>query len=151
MEPYQLVATGRRWYLLAFDLDRDDWRTFRLDRMADVRATTFRFRPREAPDAAAYVQRVGDREPLPARGAGAGARAGRGGPRADHAGGRARVEAVDDGTCRVVAGGNSLEALAWHFGSLGHAFTIEAPAELREAAGGLRRPGDGRGGLGGDT
>ena len=43
VEPYQLVATGRRWYLLAFDLDRDDWRTFRLDRMAEVRATTFRF------------------------------------------------------------------------------------------------------------
>ena len=43
------------------------------------------------------------------------------------------VEAVDDATCRVVAGGNSLEALAWHFGSLGHAFTVEAPDELREA------------------
>ena len=57
VEPYQLVATGRRWYLLAFDLDRDDWRTLRLDRMADVRATTFRFPAREAPDAAAYVQR----------------------------------------------------------------------------------------------
>jgi len=43
------------------------------------------------------------------------------------------VEAVDDVTCRVVAGGNSLEGLAWHFGSLGHAFTVEAPDELREA------------------
>jgi hypothetical protein len=43
------------------------------------------------------------------------------------------VESVDDTTCRVVAGGNSLEALAWHFGSLGHPFSIEAPVELREA------------------
>ena len=49
VEPYQLVATGRRWYLLAFDLDRDDWRTLRLDRMADVRATTFRFRRARRP------------------------------------------------------------------------------------------------------
>ena len=35
----------------------------------------------------------------------------------------------------MVAGGNSLEGLLWHFGSLGHAFTVESPAELREAAG----------------
>ena len=34
----------------------------------------------------------------------------------------------------MVAGGNSLEALVWHFGSLGHGFTVEAPDELREAA-----------------
>lgn len=30
VEPYRLIATGRRWYLMAFDLDRDDWRSFRL-------------------------------------------------------------------------------------------------------------------------
>ena len=35
IEPVQLVAAGRRWYLLAFDVDRDDWRTFRVDRVAD--------------------------------------------------------------------------------------------------------------------
>ena len=38
LEPYQLVTTGRRWYLLAYDRDRQDWRSLRLDRMADVRA-----------------------------------------------------------------------------------------------------------------
>ena len=38
LEPYQLVTTGRRWYLLAFDRDRQDWRSLRLDRMHDVRA-----------------------------------------------------------------------------------------------------------------
>ena len=54
-EPYRLVATGRRWYLMAFDLDRDDWRTFRLDRMTEVAATTWRFPPRDHPDPAAYV------------------------------------------------------------------------------------------------
>ncbi len=58
LEPYQLVTTGRRWYLLAFDRDRDDWRSLRLDRMAEVRALGSTFAPREAPDAAQYVQRA---------------------------------------------------------------------------------------------
>ena len=57
LEPYQLVTTGRRWYLLCYDRDREDWRTLRLDRMADVRALGSTFTPREAPDAASYVQR----------------------------------------------------------------------------------------------
>ncbi|MDN5797177.1 MAG: YafY family transcriptional regulator [Intrasporangium sp.] len=57
VEPYRLVATGRRWYLLAYDLDREDWRTFRLDRVSLVRTGGWRFRPREAPDAAEYVRR----------------------------------------------------------------------------------------------
>jgi predicted DNA-binding transcriptional regulator YafY len=56
VEPYRLVASDRRWYLLAYDLDRDDWRSFRVDRMTDVPARTWRFRPRAAPDAATYVQ-----------------------------------------------------------------------------------------------
>ena len=33
VEPYRLVSTGRRWYLVAYDLDREDWRTFRVDRV----------------------------------------------------------------------------------------------------------------------
>ena len=55
-EPYRLVATPSRWYLLAWDLDRADWRSFRLDRMSEVRETNFTFRPREAPDAAEHVR-----------------------------------------------------------------------------------------------
>ena len=58
VEPYRLVATGRRWYLLAWDRRREDWRTFRLDRMAGVRASTFRFTPRPAPDAVEHVQQA---------------------------------------------------------------------------------------------
>lgn len=42
VEPYCLVASDRPWYLLAYDLDRDDWRSFRVDRMADVSARTWR-------------------------------------------------------------------------------------------------------------
>ncbi|MBS2549710.1 YafY family transcriptional regulator [Catenulispora sp. NL8] len=49
VEPVRLVAGGRRWYLLAFDLDRDDWRTFRVDRMTDLRATGARARQRTPP------------------------------------------------------------------------------------------------------
>ena len=58
LEPYQIVTTGRRWYLLAFDRDRTDWRSLRLDRMAQVRALGSTFIPRPAPDAAEYVRRA---------------------------------------------------------------------------------------------
>ncbi|GAS97191.1 helix-turn-helix, type 11 domain-containing protein [Mycolicibacterium canariasense] len=58
LEPYQLVTTGRRWYLLAYDRDRADWRSLRLDRMSDVRALGSTFVPRDAPDAADYVRRA---------------------------------------------------------------------------------------------
>lgn len=57
LEPYQLVTTGRRWYLLAYDRDRQDWRSLRLDRMAQVLARGTTFRPRDAPDAATYISR----------------------------------------------------------------------------------------------
>lgn len=57
VEPHQLVSAGRRWYLVAWDVRRDDWRTFRLDRMTDPRLAGVRFVPRPIPggDAAAYV------------------------------------------------------------------------------------------------
>ncbi|MEY9872698.1 putative DNA-binding transcriptional regulator YafY [Streptacidiphilus sp. MAP12-33] len=58
VEPQRLVATGRRWYLVAWDLDRDDWRLFRVDRLVDPAATGGRASARELPatDAAAFVQ-----------------------------------------------------------------------------------------------
>jgi predicted DNA-binding transcriptional regulator YafY len=63
LEPYQLVTTGRRWYLLAFDLDRQDWRSLRLDRMTVVVARGTFFTPRPAPDAATYIQTSISRSP----------------------------------------------------------------------------------------
>lgn len=63
LEPYRLVALGRRWYLLGYDLDRDDWRSFRLDRIELVTATTWGFTPRESPDPAEYVSRSVTRSP----------------------------------------------------------------------------------------
>lgn len=65
VEPHQLVTVGRRWYLLGYDLERHDWRSFRLDRLRDPEGTRAVFRPREVPggDAAAYVrQGVSGRE-----------------------------------------------------------------------------------------
>ncbi|MFC3572901.1 YafY family protein [Streptomyces yaanensis] len=57
-EPRRLVSTGRRWYLVAYDLDRDDWRTFRVDRVTEPFATGARFTPRELPtgSAAEYLR-----------------------------------------------------------------------------------------------
>lgn len=64
VEPLRLVNVGRRWYLVAYDLDRADWRSFRLDRMAAACTTGAWFRPRELPadDAASFVtDRLGGR------------------------------------------------------------------------------------------
>jgi len=57
VEPHQLVTAGRRWYLVAWDLRRTDWRTFRLDRLSGAQLAGVRFVPRAIPggDGAAYV------------------------------------------------------------------------------------------------
>jgi predicted DNA-binding transcriptional regulator YafY len=50
VEPYRLVATEEHWYLVAYDLDRSDWRTFRIDRIGELARTGWTFTPREGPD-----------------------------------------------------------------------------------------------------
>jgi len=59
VEPYRLVNWGRRWYLVAYDLLRGDWRNFRVDRIAEARSVGHRFALRPLPDEdlAAYVSR----------------------------------------------------------------------------------------------
>jgi predicted DNA-binding transcriptional regulator YafY len=59
VEPHHLVPLAHRWYLVAWDLDRTDWRTFRLDRITEPRSTNRHFDPRTvpAPDPATYVTR----------------------------------------------------------------------------------------------
>ncbi|GAA1603803.1 YafY family protein [Actinoplanes couchii] len=49
VEPHRLVSLGRRWYLVAWDLERGDWRSFRLDRLTAPAPTGARFRPRDLP------------------------------------------------------------------------------------------------------
>lgn len=58
VQPNQLVSVGHRWYLVAWDVRRDDWRTFRVDRMTDPKLAGVRFSPRALPaeSAAAFVQ-----------------------------------------------------------------------------------------------
>lgn len=55
VEPHRLVSLGRRWYLVGYDLDRADWRTYRVDRISTLSPTGHRNTPRDTPDAAALV------------------------------------------------------------------------------------------------
>jgi predicted DNA-binding transcriptional regulator YafY len=131
VEPYRLVASDRRWYLFAYDLHRSDWRTFRVDRMSGVAARTWRFRPRPAPDAAAYVQeavtsRVYARQarflvhaPAPA-------------VRAVIPASAAVVNPAGDTRCEVISGAADLDFVLMHMVLLGHAFEVLDPPELRE-------------------
>lgn len=132
VEPVRMVTTGRRWYLMAFDLDRDDWRTFRLDRMREVEATTWRFRPREHPDPVAYVQEAITSAPYRHRvrvrlRASAEVVRGQIPPQVG------RVEQDGPGWCVLIAGGDNLDWLAMHIASLGHETQILDPPELTAA------------------
>ncbi|OLT33230.1 transcriptional regulator [Actinomadura sp. CNU-125] len=138
VEPVRMVATSHRWYLMAWDVDRDDWRVFRLDRMRDVTATTWHFRPREHPDPVAHVQRSTAEAPYRhlAR------------VRVHAPPGRVRelippqvgrIEDDGDGRCVLVAGGDDLDWLAVHIVRLGFAAEILDPPELRDAAAQLAR------------
>ncbi|SCL34409.1 Predicted DNA-binding transcriptional regulator YafY, contains an HTH and WYL domains [Micromonospora rhizosphaerae] len=132
VEPVRMVTTGRRWYLMARDVDRDDWRTFRLDRMREVVATTWRFRPREHPDPVAYVQRSVTEAPYRYL-----ARV-RVHARPDRVRELVppqvgRVEDDRDGWCVLVVGGESLDWLAVHVARLGFEAEVLEPPELREA------------------
>ncbi|MET4925321.1 WYL domain-containing protein [Streptomyces sp. PSRA5] len=128
-EPYRLVASDRRWYLLAFDLDRDDWRTFRVDRMTEVSARTWRFRPREAPDAASYVQEGVASRVYPRR-----ARFLVHAPadtvREQIPASSAVVRPRGDDRCEVLSGGDNLDFVLMHVLLLGHDFEVLDPEEL---------------------
>ncbi|HSP27316.1 MAG TPA: YafY family protein [Ilumatobacteraceae bacterium] len=58
VQPHQLVSAGRRWYLVAWDVRRSDWRTFRVDRMESPALAGARFERREVPggDAVEFVR-----------------------------------------------------------------------------------------------
>ncbi|MGW6062897.1 helix-turn-helix transcriptional regulator [Streptomyces sp. NPDC055189] len=131
VEPYRLVASDRRWYLLAYDLDRDDWRTFRVDRMTDASARTWRFRPRDAPDAATYVQEgVASRVyPHQARFL---VHAPADTVRAQIPAAAAVVRQRGSERCEVLSGAERLDAVLMHMLLLGHDFEVLDPPELGE-------------------
>lgn len=55
VDAYRLVRRNRRWYLVAEDVTKGAWRTFRADRVLDTRTTGSRTEPMDAPDAEAFV------------------------------------------------------------------------------------------------
>ncbi|WP_427889075.1 helix-turn-helix transcriptional regulator [Kribbella sp. GL6] len=130
-EPHRLVHTGRRWYLVAWDLDRDDWRTFRVDRLAPRIPTGPRFTPREVPELATTNRGVaygGYR--YQARilvHASAAEVADRYGPNV------ASVTAIDETTTLVETGAHELDQIAAHLGLLGLPFEVQDPPELIDA------------------
>jgi predicted DNA-binding transcriptional regulator YafY len=133
VEPYRLVNWGRRWYLVAWDTQRQDWRTYRVDRIQPRTPTGPRFTPRELPDddLASYVSRgvsaaawryrarvtvhapaevIADRLPAAV------------GP----------VEAIDETTCVVHTGADNVETLALWLGMLGADFNVTNSPELAD-------------------
>jgi predicted DNA-binding transcriptional regulator YafY len=137
VEPYRLVNDRRRWYLVAWDTDRDAWRTFRVDRIEPRTPTGLRFTPRSLPtdrEIAAQVARgigeatwryrarvivhapaahVRDRMPIPVE-----------------------VEPLGEDQCAFEPGSDHPEMLALYLGLLDADFTIADSPELIDA---LRR------------
>ena len=136
VEPLRLVPLGRRWYLVGFDLDRHDWRTFRIDRVRAAEGTGVPFAPRTPPfaDVAAFVR---DRV---AGGAATGrhqveveidapadtvaARLGR----------WAQVRPRTPSSCTMSMATDSLDWPLFALGSVGADFTVLDPPELRTLA-----------------
>ncbi|XVQ87732.1 WYL domain-containing protein [Microbispora siamensis] len=67
VDPYRLVYTGRRWYLLAYDLTRQDWRTFRADHIIDATTTGQSTALPDPPDPAETVSTGIALRPYPVR------------------------------------------------------------------------------------
>jgi len=133
VEPHRLVHTGRRWYLVAWDADRDDWRTFRVDRIQPKFSTGQRFAPRQPPegDYAKYVSKSVAYAPYPHQAkVKLHATVEMAAARIPAAVGI--LEAIDDHSCMLHTGGTSLDMLAVHLAFVGFEFEVREPAELIE-------------------
>ena len=133
VEPHRLVTWGRRWYLVAWDVDRADWRSFRVDRMRPRVPLGARFSPREIPggDPAAFLAgriakmwpfQAAVRLPVPA----------------DHEMMRGMVtwgtiEAIDNNSCRLIIGADTPQSLAFLLTFLEIDFEVESSTELAQA------------------
>lgn len=134
VEPAGLVHTGFRWYLVAWDLDRSGWRTFRVDRITGNVELGARAMPRPLPedgDLRKYVSRSVSNDvyshqarivfhvPLEVA--------------AEHVSPTAGIlEPVDAGNCRLITGAHSWYVLAMHLAVVGFDFTVEDPPEFLE-------------------
>ncbi|MCG5435730.1 helix-turn-helix transcriptional regulator [Micromonospora foliorum] len=131
VEPHKLVSAGRRWYLVGYDNDRDDWRIFRVDRISDLRPTRTRVAARQLPaaDAASFMtEKLLELTPVyravvtlyapveqmagPLGGAGV------------------DLEPIDATSCRLRSNADTLEWLAWRLLTLGCDVEVHEPPEL---------------------
>ncbi len=130
VEPHRLVCLGRRWYLVAYDLARHDWRTFRVDRVTGPRGAGPRFRPRGLPaaDAAEFVRAGLENLPrsyqvealvdAPAEVV------------RERIGRWSTVDELDAGRCRVRMTADSLDWPTMALGVTGADFRVVGPPEL---------------------
>lgn len=130
-DPHRLVSSGRRWYLLAYDNDRDDWRTYRVDRVTAPERTGTRIGVREIPggDAAAFVrQQLFSSAPTYAALVTIDA------PYDEVRGrigdGPGELEPLGADRCRLRGGTDTLEWTAIRLILLGYDFEVHEPAEL---------------------
>ncbi|MGW5143083.1 helix-turn-helix transcriptional regulator [Nocardia beijingensis] len=137
-EPHSLVSAGRRWYLVAWDVDRADWRTFRVDRLTAPRPIGIRCSPRALPteDAAIFVTsqlaRSRPVRPVVLR---------------VHASAEALAEAfrvraeevqpLDERTCLLRTSADSLEWTALRIAHLDLDFEVVEPTDMRDLLAGL--------------
>lgn len=133
VEPHALVNQGRRWYLVAWDRGRGDWRTFRIDRLARPASAGVRFTPRRLPakDAAAFVEQSIARRPIRFE-----ARI------TLHAAAEeittrvpsywGAIEAIDGHSCEYRTGDDDLNWLALRIAMLDVDFEVHEPPELAE-------------------
>lgn len=129
LEPYRILSLEGHWYLFAWDLDREDWRSFRLDRVHAARATTLPFTPRTTPDIEATVREAVTHGPYPSGitvriPRPAAAITERVGPRA------ATVTPDGEDACILRAGGDDLRWAALWLAWLGEPVEVLDPPEL---------------------
>jgi predicted DNA-binding transcriptional regulator YafY len=133
VEPHGLVHTGRRWYLVAWDVRREDFRTFRVDRITSDVSSGRRFLPRPLPDGdlASYVSRSVSVQPYTYQArivlhATLDAMAERISPMTG------RLKRLDAERCLLETGAHSLGGLGLHLAMLGVDFEVQEPVELTE-------------------
>ncbi|WP_214320282.1 helix-turn-helix transcriptional regulator [Nonomuraea sediminis] len=133
VEPHRLAHLRGRWYLVGWDAERKDWRTYRVDRMAPRTPTGPRFTPRELPadgDVAAFVERGVNTAMWRYRATvllHAPVERVRGLPLG------LEPEPVDERTCLLRFGGDDVAGMAAWVGFLGLDFEVLDPPELAEA------------------
>ncbi|MFJ6697968.1 helix-turn-helix transcriptional regulator [Streptomyces sp. NPDC091272] len=133
IEPHHLVASGGLWYLLAHDTGKDDWRVYRLDRIADPTPTRHHFTPRPGPgaDPASYVAAKIATAPTRYR-AVATVHAPAETVRRRTWALATRVQPVGPGACTVDCSGDDLPGIAQILVGLGCDYTLDADEAVRD-------------------